>query len=87
MSTHLCPQGHIAKMDESTRQGWAHCATCQQWYNRGQLSSVYTEAERLQDLADAEMMLAALDADPTLETKLAGMTYDESVQFVKESAT
>lgn len=84
MTTHLCPHGHIAKIDPTIYEGWAWCATCRKYFNRGELGDILTDADRQRDLADAEMMLAALEADPTLESTLAAMSYDDGVQWLKE---
>ena len=81
MWVYLCPQGHKAKQDND--EGWAHCDTCNQAYSRGQLRSTITETERLQELADAEMVLAALEADRTLESQLAGLSYEQQIEYVR----
>jgi len=79
MFVHLDPHGHIVSIP-TINSGWAYCKVCGCYYSRGQLRSTVTDADRQQDLADAMAILAAIDANPSLNTTWQGLTYAEQVQ-------
>lgn len=79
--TATCSNGHtFTGWRDPFKYGFLRCPVCHvEVWGAGAL----TDAERAQELADAEMVLAALAADGSLESELVGMTYEQQVAYVR----